>query len=114
MLRSGGEEGTTPRLSALRIRKIASEQGTAGRCKWYQKRAQGEMLDDDVARQLRPTHIWRRSARFRVWLRFLAISDLVASGWLRPVGSTPLESFVNRFATGPSPSDFTLRRPPIC
>jgi len=33
-------------------------------------------------------------ARFRVWLRFLAISDLVATGWLRPVGSTPLESFI--------------------
>jgi hypothetical protein len=33
-------------------------------------------------------------ARFRVWLRFLAISDLVAVGWLRPVGSTPLESFI--------------------
>jgi hypothetical protein len=33
-------------------------------------------------------------ARFRVWLRFLAISDLVAVDWLRPVGSTPLESFI--------------------
>ena len=33
-------------------------------------------------------------ARFRVWLRFLAISDLVATGWLPPVGSTPLESFI--------------------
>jgi len=33
-------------------------------------------------------------ARFRVWLRFLAISDLVAVDWLRRVGSTPLESFM--------------------
>jgi hypothetical protein len=33
-------------------------------------------------------------ARFRVWLRFLAISDLVAVDWFRPVGSTPLESFI--------------------
>ncbi len=42
-------------------------------------------------------------ARFRVWLRFLAISDLVATGWLRPVGSTPLESS----------SNFTFRRSTI-
>jgi hypothetical protein len=73
---------------------ITSEQVTAGRCKWCQKLLQREML----------TRTWLGSqgrglygatgARFRVWLRFLAISDLVAVDWLRLVGSTLLQSFV--------------------
>ncbi len=48
-----------------------------------------------MTRQLRARLIWRpQGARFQVWLRFLAISDLVAVDWFRPVGSTPLESFI--------------------
>jgi len=55
-------------------------------------------------RQSRPRQIWCLCARFRVWLRFLAISELVAVGWFWSAGSTPLERFINRFATGPGPS----------